>query len=89
MCSKSCTCSKEDKRRELLAFMRETKEKPHRESYLIAILHKAQELYGYLDREVMDEVAEEMSIPTSHIWGVATFYHFFNLTPPGKHTVHV
>jgi NADH:ubiquinone oxidoreductase subunit E len=30
-----------------------------------------------------------MKIPTAHIWGVATFYHYFNLTPPGKYVVSV
>ncbi|HQP92214.1 MAG TPA: NAD(P)H-dependent oxidoreductase subunit E, partial [Candidatus Omnitrophota bacterium] len=56
-------------------------------SQLIAILHKAQELYGYLDQAVMDEVALTMNIPTAHIWGVATFYHYFNLKPKGKHSI--
>ena len=70
-------------------FMEEVKKKPHPESYLIAILHKAQELYGYLDKPVMDEVALSMSIPTAHIWGVATFYHYFNLKPQGEHTISV
>lgn len=62
-----------------------TKERP--ESYLIAILHKAQQLYGYLDKDVMNEIAYMMNIPTAHIWGVATFYHYFNLAPKGKHTI--
>jgi NADH-quinone oxidoreductase subunit E/NADP-reducing hydrogenase subunit HndA len=73
---------------ELKAFMVSIKTKDHRpESQLIAILHKAQELYGYLDRSVMDEIAREMNVPTAHIWGVATFYHYFNLTPRGKHSI--
>jgi len=80
----------EDKKMaELMEFMKEAKKKPHPESQLIAILHKAQGLYGYLDRAVMDEVALEMNIPTAHIWGVATFYHYFNLKPKGKHTISV
>jgi NADH:ubiquinone oxidoreductase subunit E len=59
------------------------------ESNLIAILHRAQGLFGYLSREVMDEVAYTMSIPTAHIWGVATFYHYFNLKPRGKHVISI
>ena len=65
------------------------RDKPHFESYLIAVLHKAQELYGYLAKETMDYVSVKMNIPTAHIWGVATFYHLFNLTEQGKHTVSV
>jgi len=30
-----------------------------------------------------------MKIPTAHIWGVATFYHYFNLKPQGKYVVSV
>ncbi|MDD5730049.1 MAG: NADH-quinone oxidoreductase subunit NuoE [Candidatus Omnitrophica bacterium] len=74
---------------ELKEFMQECKHKDHPESHLIAILHKAQEIHGYLDKAVMDEIAQEMNIPTAHIWGVATFYHFFNLKPRGKHPISV
>ena len=52
-------------------------------------MHKAQELFGYLDSKVMDEIAVLMGIPTAHIWGAATFYHYFNLTPTGTHTIYV
>lgn len=62
---------------------------PETESRLIGILHKAQGLFGYLERPVMEFISEEMRIPTAHIWGVATFYHFFNLTPRGRHTISV
>lgn len=74
---------------ELREFMDKVKHNPHPESYLIGILHKAQDLYGYLDRAVMDEVAFTMNIPTSHIWGVATFYHYFTLKPRGQHVISV
>jgi NADH:ubiquinone oxidoreductase subunit E len=74
---------------ELKLFIEQYKDKPYFESHLIAVLHKAQELYGYLQKDVMDFIAEEMSIPTSVIWGVATFYHYFTLTPQGKHKISV
>ncbi|MDD5408774.1 MAG: NADH-quinone oxidoreductase subunit NuoE [Candidatus Omnitrophica bacterium] len=74
---------------ELRTFMQEAKTKDHPDSQLISILHKAQELYGYLSQEAMTEVAKEMNIPTAHIWGVATFYHYFNLKPKGKHSISV
>ncbi|MHC4237098.1 MAG: NADH-quinone oxidoreductase subunit NuoE [Planctomycetota bacterium] len=79
----------QDKMDQLLAFIDEMSQKDHAESYLIAVLHKAQELYGYLPQDVMDCVADKMQIPTAHIWGVATFYHYFNLEPVGKHIVSV
>ena len=74
---------------ELKAFIQEAKTKDHPDSQLISILHKAQELYGYLSQEVMSEISEEMDIPTAHIWGVATFYHYFSLKPKGKHSISV
>ena len=79
----------DDKLKTLDAFMAQACENEYAESYLIAVLHKTQELYGYLPTEVMDRIAERMQIPTAHIWGVATFYHYFNLKPIGKHIVSV
>jgi NADH-quinone oxidoreductase subunit E/NADP-reducing hydrogenase subunit HndA len=80
---------KDEKKEELKKYMESVKDAPHAESFLIAILHKAQGLYGYLSQEVMDEIACTMNIPTSHIWGVATFYHYFNLSPRGQHVISV
>jgi NADH-quinone oxidoreductase E subunit len=83
------TKNEQDKMNELTAFMDEVSQKEYAESYLIAVLHRVQELFGYLPKEIMDVVAEKMQIPTAHIWGVATFYHYFNLKPIGKHTISV
>ena len=53
---------------------------------LIEILHKAQELFGYLDDDLLLFVAYKLKLPASRVYGVATFYHFFTLKPQGKHT---
>ncbi len=74
---------------DLKAYIQETQGKPYSDSYLIAVLHRAQALYGYLPKDIIDVVAEEMGIPTAHIWGVATFYHYFDLEPRGKHLVSI
>ncbi len=74
---------------ELKAFIATCSQKDYPDSYLIAVLHKVQGMYGYLPREMMDLVAELMQIPTAHIWGVATFYHYFNLKPIGKHVISI
>lgn len=79
----------EQKLTQVKEFIAEVKTKEYPDSYLIAVLHRTQELYGYLPTDVMDEIAQEMEIPTAHIWGVATFYHYFNLTPPGEHVISV
>jgi NADH:ubiquinone oxidoreductase subunit E len=61
----------------------------HPESYLIAVLHKLQQQFGYLTREHMDEVAQRLHVPASFVSGVATFYHFFRLQPRGKFSISV
>jgi bidirectional [NiFe] hydrogenase diaphorase subunit len=53
---------------------------------LIEVLHKAQELFGYLEDDVLLFVAHHLKLPPSRVYGVATFYHFFTLKPQGQHT---
>ena len=56
---------------------------------LLPILHEAQEIYGYLPIEVQQRVADGLGISLSEVYGVATFYSRFSLTPKGKHRVSV
>ncbi|MEI6106992.1 MAG: bidirectional hydrogenase complex protein HoxE [Opitutae bacterium] len=58
----------------------------HRQDALIEVLHKAQELFGYLEDDVLRYVAVQLKLPASRVYGVATFYHFFTLKPQGEHT---
>ncbi|MFN8504674.1 bidirectional hydrogenase complex protein HoxE [Kouleothrix sp.] len=53
---------------------------------LIEVLHKAQELFGYLSDDLLLYVAHSLKLPPSRVYGVATFYHFFSLAPQGQHT---
>ena len=53
---------------------------------LIEVLHKAQELFGFLELDVLHYVAQGLKLPTSRVFGVATFYHLFTLKPQGEHT---
>ncbi|MGO9199571.1 MAG: bidirectional hydrogenase complex protein HoxE [Limisphaerales bacterium] len=53
---------------------------------LIEVLHKAQELFGYLEDDLLLFVAHKLKLPASRVYGVATFYHFFTLKPHGLHT---
>ena len=57
-----------------------------RHDALIEILHKAQELFGYLEDDLLLFVAHKLKLPASRVYGVATFYHFFTLKPQGQHT---
>lgn len=57
-----------------------------RQDALIEILHKAQELFGYLEDDVLLYVSRSLKLPPSRVYGVATFYHLFSLAPQGVHT---
>jgi bidirectional [NiFe] hydrogenase diaphorase subunit len=63
------------------------KEHGFKESALLEILHRAQEIYGYLDKDLLMDVAGSLNLPPSHVYGVVTFYSIFKLTEPGEHIV--
>ncbi len=58
----------------------------HQGHALIETLHTIQEAFGYLDLDGLRYVALSLRVPLSQVYGAATFYHFFTLKPPGKHT---
>jgi NADH:ubiquinone oxidoreductase subunit E len=56
---------------------------------LIMVLHKAQNLFGYLPRKVQEVVAEGLNLSLNEVYGVITFYNFFSTVPTGRHGVKV
>jgi len=56
---------------------------------LIMVLHRVQEHFGYIPRQVAFEVADQLNIPLARVYGVVTFYHLFKLTRPGRHRIAV
>jgi NADH-quinone oxidoreductase subunit E len=58
-------------------------------SALIAVLQGIQEEYNYLPKDALKLVGEELNIPASRIYEVATFYNTFSLTPRGRYLVEV
>lgn len=56
---------------------------------LIAILHRAQHIFGYLPREVQEFIANKLDIPVSKVYGVVTFYSFFTMEKKGKYVINV
>ena len=61
----------------------------HSEEALIQVLHRAQEVFGYLRDDVIRFVARELKLPVSRVYGVLTFYSFFSTVPKGRHTIMV
>jgi NADH-quinone oxidoreductase subunit E len=56
---------------------------------LIPVLLEIQEKLGYLPKEAMTRVAQLLGIKPMDVWGVATFFNQFRLTPLGKNHVKV
>ncbi len=56
---------------------------------LMPVMHKAQEIFGYLPIEVQNFIAEELNIPLTDVYGVATFYSQFTLEPKGQYNIGV
>jgi len=59
----------------------------YRKDSLIEILNTAQELYGYLDKDLLLYISKSLHLPPSHVYGVASFYNLFKLSKPGVHVV--
>ena len=60
-----------------------------RREELISILGAVQQKFRYLPRESIEEVSQSLHISQSTIYGVATFYAQFKLTPAGKKIVRI
>lgn len=54
---------------------------------IIPVLQKAQDIYGYLPKDVLQTISRRMRVPLSQVYGVATFYSQFYLTKRGRHIV--
>ena len=76
----------EQQRKELAAVIEESKTIP---GCLLHVLQRTQSIYGYLPIELQTYIAEGLGISLSEVYGVATFYAQFSLTPKGKHRISV
>ena len=56
---------------------------------LMPVMQEAQEIYGYLPVEVQQIIAKGLAVPVEKVYGVATFYSQFALTPKGKYKISV
>lgn len=56
---------------------------------LIEVLHRVQPLEGYLSRSALHQVARELRLPLSRVYGVASFYHLFERRAPAPHRIAV
>lgn len=79
-------CNTQEKFDELQSFIDSIEDK---RGALIAVLHKAQHLYGYLSDEVIFFISDKLDIPSSKIYGVISFYSYFTTKQRGQYVVNV
>ena len=60
-----------------------------KEEALITVLHKAQEIFGYLPKEVQEFIADKLNEPLARIYGVVSFYSFLTMIPKGDIAISV
>lgn len=60
-----------------------------RRGYLIQVLHRAQDIFGYLPREVQTFVAKKLYLSEAAVSGVVSFYNYFTTEPKGKYCINV
>ena len=58
-------------------------------SALIAILQEIESVFGYLPAWALKRVSEKLSVPLIQVFGVASFYDAFHLTPRGRKLIRV
>ncbi|MBQ3421482.1 MAG: NAD(P)H-dependent oxidoreductase subunit E, partial [Romboutsia sp.] len=62
---------------------------PCKEGALIQVLHTAQDIFGYLPKEVQLYISKKLNIPPSKVYGVVSFYSYFTTEPIGKYKISV
>ncbi len=56
---------------------------------LISVLQEVQSHFGYLPKDALYYLAKKTGIPITRLYSIATFYHYFSLTPKGRHEIQV
>ena len=56
---------------------------------IITVLRECQQVVGYLPVQLIDYIGHGMNLPPSDVYGVASFYSLFSMTPKGRHTIKV
>jgi NADH-quinone oxidoreductase E subunit len=65
------------------------KQYPESRSAVMPALHLAQQKYGWLPREALEEVGEALGLTPAYCMSVASFYDMYHLEPVGTHVVEV
>jgi bidirectional [NiFe] hydrogenase diaphorase subunit len=68
-----------------LSIDRTMKQFKYEKDSLLEVLNAAQEVFGYLSRDLLIYISTQLNVPMSLVYGVATFYHLFTFEPQGEH----
>lgn len=60
-----------------------------RDGRMLDLLSAAQEAEGYVSEAALTRIAAELGATSSEVYGVASFFDRFRMTPPGRHSVRV
>lgn len=55
----------------------------------IKALQEAQKKHGYLSKETLRSISNNLKLPLSQVYGIATFYHQFRLEPVGEFIIYI
>ena len=72
----------------LKEFIKNNKSLHDEQARLMGILHKTQDIFGYIPRQAMECISEKIQVPAAHIYGMATFYNYFSLKPKGVYRIY-
>ena len=64
-------------------------EKPAKRDLLLPVLHAVQSRFGWLPPGALNYICERMDLPPAEVFGVASFYHLFSLTPRAPNVIHI
>ena len=56
---------------------------------IIGVLRECQDVVGWLPVELIDYISDGLNLPRSEVFGIASFYSLFYLTPKGRHLIKV
>lgn len=62
---------------------------PSKKGSLIQVLHTAQDIFGYLPKEVQLYISDKLNISPAKVYGVVSFYSYFTTEPIGKYKINV
>lgn len=62
---------------------------PSKEDAIITVLHKAQDIFGYVPADIQLYIARKLDVPAAKVYGVVSFYSYFSQTKRGKYTINI